>query len=79
MSMTHSHFDRLASLHRNRKARNACLIAAAFSLLLGVVVGLDAVITGGAVKLGYVFVLGVVFIVSSSFAAYYHLRFISRE
>jgi len=77
--MKHSTFDRLAGLRRNRKWRNVCSFVAGLSFLLVVVVGLDAVISGSPLKLGYLFVSGVVFIVSSSFAAYYHVRFMSRD
>jgi arginine exporter protein ArgO len=77
--MNNSNFNRLAGLRRNRTLRNVCLIASGFSLLFVAVVGLDAVVSGSPLKLGYLFVFGVVFIVSSSFAAYYHLRFMSRE
>lgn len=77
--MSHSNFDRLASLRRNRRARNVCLIASGFSLLLEAVVALDSLVSDTPLRLGYLFVFGVVFIVSSSFAAYYHLRFMSRE
>jgi hypothetical protein len=77
--MNHSAFDRRAGLRLNRRRRNACLIAAVLSLLLAAVVGLDSVVTETPLKLGYFFVFGVLFIVLSSFAAYYHLRFMSRE
>jgi hypothetical protein len=77
--MKNSNFDRLAGFRRNRRARNLCLVVAGFSLLLGLVVGLDSVISGTALNVGYVFVLGVIFIVSFVFAAYYHIRYLSRE
>jgi len=77
--MKNSNFDRLAGLRRNRMWRSVCSIVAGLSFLLAVVVGLDAVISGRPLKLGYLFVFGVVFIVSSSFAAYYHVRFMSRD
>jgi hypothetical protein len=77
--MKNSNFDRLADLRRNRMWRNACSIVAGLSFLLAVVVGLDAMVSDSPLKLGYLFVFGVVFIVSSSFAAYYHLRFMSRD
>lgn len=77
--MDNTNFDRLAGLRRNRKWRNLCSLAAGFSLLLVVVVGLDAVVSQSPLKLGYLFVFGVLFIVSSSFAAHYHLRFMSRD
>jgi hypothetical protein len=77
--MDHTNFDRLAGLRRNRKWRNLSSLAAGLSLLLAVVVGLDSVVSESPLKLGYLLVFGVLFIVSSSFAAYYHLRFMSRE
>jgi hypothetical protein len=77
--MNNSNFDRLAGLRRNRRLRNVCLIAAIVSLLLAVVVGLDSVVSESQLRLGYFFVFGVGFIVSASFAAYYHLRFMSRD
>jgi hypothetical protein len=77
--MKNSTFDRLAGFRRNRKSRNICLAIAGFSLLMLAVVGLDSLVSGTPVGLGYVFVLGVVFIISFVFAAYYHVRILSRD
>jgi len=77
--MKNSPFDRLAGFRRNRRARNVCLAVAGFSLLLLAVVGLDAALSGTPLNYAYVLVFGAAFIVSFTFAAYYHVRILSRE
>jgi arginine exporter protein ArgO len=77
--MNKSNFDRLAGVRRNRRLRNVCVIVAVISLFVAVVAGLDSLVSDTPFKVGYVFVFGVLFIVSASFAAYYHLRLMSRE
>lgn len=77
--MSASKFDRLSGLRRNRLLRNVYSIIAGFSLLAGVVVGLDSLVNGSPLRLGFIVVLGFIFIISSSFASYHHLRFMSRD
>ncbi|RPH93434.1 hypothetical protein EHM69_10285 [candidate division KSB1 bacterium] len=77
--MSNSRFDRLAGVRYNRRLRGVCLAASAISLFLLIVTALDGMVTGGPVKLDWILIFGIAFIISFAFAAYYHMRFLSRE
>ena len=74
-----ANFDRWANARRNKRLRNFCLAGMGFSMLIAAVIVLDSLVTNTPLNLGRLFIFGVLFVVSFSFATYYHLRFMSRE
>ena len=77
--MTSSPFDRLAGPKRNRRMRNAFGITAAIALFLAVIFILDPMVSGTRIHFTSLFILGLLFVISFSFATYFHLRFLTRE
>jgi hypothetical protein len=72
-------FDRLAATRRNRRFRNISATVAGFAFLIALVIGLDPFVSGSAPHYDHLSESVVLFVVSFSVAAYFHMRFITRE